>query len=44
MPQTAAHDTLWDFASLMPAVRERMVSGLMNVAPELAETVAQGSV
>ena len=25
-----------------PAVRERMVSGLMNVAPELAEAVAQG--
>ena len=25
-----------------PAVRERMVSGLMNVAPELAEAVARG--
>jgi catalase len=25
-----------------PAVRERMVSGLMNVAPELAEAVAKG--
>ena len=25
-----------------PAVRERMVSGLMNVAPELAEAVAEG--
>ena len=25
-----------------PSIRERMVSGLMNVAPELAETVAQG--
>jgi catalase len=25
-----------------PAVRERMVSGLMNVAPELADAVAQG--
>ena len=25
-----------------PAVRERMVSGLMNVAPELAEAVAAG--
>ena len=25
-----------------PAIRERMVSGLMNVAPELAEAVAAG--
>ena len=25
-----------------PAIRERMVSGLMNVAPELAEAVAEG--
>ena len=26
----------------VPAIRERMVSGLMNVAPELAEAIAEG--